>query len=67
MAKRFNPLGGQLSKDHEFLAEILSQICDYAVDNNMNPNDTVMVVANNLNVLAEISNFENWERRSPKQ
>ena len=63
MAKRFNALGSPESSDVKFMTEIISQICDYAVDNGLNPMDTVNVIANNLVVIGEISNFDNWERR----
>jgi hypothetical protein len=64
MSKRFNALGGQESSDVKFMTEIISQICDYAVDNGLNPTDTVNVIANNLVVIGEISNFDNWDRRT---
>lgn len=64
MNNRFNALCGQEESDHKFLVEILAQICDYAVDNDMKPTDTVTIVANNLLMLAEISNFDNWKRRT---
>lgn len=64
MNNRFNALCGQEESDHKFLVEVLAQICDYAVDNDMNPTDTVTIVANNLLMLAEISNFDNWKRRT---
>lgn len=41
MNNRFNALCGQEESDHKFLVEVLAQICDYAVDNDMNPTDTV--------------------------
>lgn len=63
MTKRFNALGGQKSSDVKFMTEIISQICDYAVDNGLNPTDTVNVIANNLVMIGEISKFDNWERR----
>lgn len=63
MKNRFNALCSQEERDHKFLVEILAQICDYAVDNEMNPTDTVTTVANNLLMLAEIANFDNWKRR----
>ena len=70
MADRFNPLGGKIptdkeaSKDMEFLSEIISQICDYAVDNGLNPTDTVKTLGNNLILITEISSFDNWHRRT---
>lgn len=63
MKNRFNTLCSQEESDRKFLVEILAQICDYAVDNEMNPTDTVTIVANNLLMLTEISNFDNWKRR----
>lgn len=63
MTKRFNALGGQESSDVKFMTEIIAQICDYAVDNGLNPTDTVNVIANNLVMIGEITNFDNWERR----
>lgn len=62
MAKRFNALGSPESSDIKFMFEIISKICDYAIDNGLNPTDTVNVIANNLVVIGEISNFDNWER-----
>ena len=52
----------ELSQDKEFLCSIVSQICDYAIDNEMNPTDTVKTVAENLLVLCEISIFDNWHK-----
>ncbi len=62
MANRFNAICGQEESDHKFLVEIIAQICDYAVDNDMKPNDTIMIIANNMLLLTEISNYDNWER-----
>ena len=63
MAKRFNALGSPESSDVKFMTEIISQICDYAVDNGLNPTDTVTIIANNLVTISEITNFDNWNRR----
>lgn len=63
MAKRFNALGSHESSDVKFMTEIIAQICDYAVDNGLDTTDTVNVIANNLVVIAEIADFDNWERR----
>lgn len=64
MAKRFNALGSPESSDVKFMTEIISQICDYAVDNGLNPTDTVTIIANNLVTISEITNFDNWIRRT---
>lgn len=64
MKNRFNALCSQEERDHKFLVEILAQICDYAVDNDMKPTETVAIVAKNLLMLAEVSNFDSWKRRA---
>lgn len=64
MSKRFNALDSPESSDVKFMTEIISQICDYAVDNGLNPTDTVTVIANNLVTISEITNFDNWNRRA---
>lgn len=67
MKNRFNELRTQEESDHKFLVKIISQICDYAVDNDMNPTDTVKIIANNMLMLAKIANFDNWERRGENE
>ena len=47
--------------DTEFLSHIIAEICDYAVKNGMEPNDTLSTVADNIKVLLEISTFNGWE------
>ncbi len=47
--------------DHEFMAQIIAEICDYAVKNKMEPNDTLRTVAENIDMMLEISNFNNWQ------
>lgn len=64
MENRFNAIRGPEESDQNFLVEILAQICDYAVDNDMSPTDTVTIIANNLLMLTKISNFDNWKRRT---
>ena len=48
--------------DQEFLTHIIREICDFAVDNKMEPNDTLSTVADNIKALLEISTFNGWER-----
>ena len=47
--------------DYEFMAHIISEICDYAVENKMQPNTTLKTVAENILSVLEISTFNNWE------
>lgn len=49
-------------KDLNFLVSIISMICNYAVENNMNPTDTVKTVAANISAIASISNFDDWKK-----
>lgn len=52
----------ELMNDTKFMANLISQICDYAVDNGLNPTDTFNRIANNLVLIGEITNFDNWEK-----
>lgn len=47
--------------DSEFMAHVVSEICDYAVRNEMEPNDTIKTIAENLLFLLEISTFNTWK------
>lgn len=47
--------------DIEFMAQTVTLICDYAVANDMSPNETIRTVAENLLKLVEISNFDEWK------
>lgn len=47
--------------DTEFLAHLISEICTYAVKNEMEPNDTLKTVAENILMLLEISTFNGWK------
>lgn len=38
----------ELTKDMEFLHNIIKQICDYAVDNGLEPNDTLETISQKL-------------------
>ncbi len=49
--------------DEQFLSHIIGEICDYAVKNEMEPDDTLSAIADNIKVLLEITTFNNWERR----
>lgn len=49
--------------DEQFLTHIIGEICDYAVKNEMEPDDTLSTIADNIKALLEISTFNKWERR----
>lgn len=43
--------------DYEFMVHLISEICDFARDNGMEPDDTLKTVAENLLALLQISTF----------
>ncbi len=47
--------------DKDFMAQIIAEICNYAVLNGMEPDDTLGTVADNILALLEIATFNNWE------
>lgn len=51
--------------DVEFMTNIISEICNYAVENEMEPDDTIRTIANNLLAILEISTFNNWTLSEP--
>lgn len=52
--------------DQGFLTQIISEICDYAVENWMEPDDALGTVADNIKALLEISTFNNWRPKAKK-
>ena len=52
----------ELTQDMQLLSSIIAQICNYAVDNGMQPTDTVKTIAQNLLALCEIADFVNWHK-----
>lgn len=48
-------------RDVEFMADIISRICNYAVANQIQPTDTVRTVGENLEAICAISNFDGWK------
>lgn len=54
--------GGEVGMtDSEFMTHIICEICDYALQNDMEPNDTLSTIANNIKALLRISTFNNWK------
>ena len=52
--------------DTDFLTHIITEICNYAVDNNMEPDDTLSTIADNIKALLEISSFNGWIKEGKK-
>ena len=55
------------NNDTKFMAFLIKEICDYAVDNNMSPDDTIKTIATNLLTLLSISTFEHWQKEEEKK
>ena len=49
--------------DAEFLTHIICEICDYAVNNGMEPNETIETIADYLKALLKICTFNNWKEK----
>ena len=55
------PKEGEMSMgDTEFMTHIIAEICNYAVTNGMEPDDTLGTVADNILALLKISTFNSW-------
>lgn len=50
-----------MNDDAKFQAHILSEICCYALEQDMDPDDTVRAVANNLLAMLDFCTFKNWK------
>ena len=48
--------------EEEFMTNIIAEICDYAVENGMEPDDTLSTIADNIKAILEITTFNGWER-----
>ncbi len=46
---------------NEFMVKIIGDLCNNAVANGMEPDDTLSTVADNILSLLEISTFNNWK------
>ena len=47
--------------NNEFMAHIITEICNYAVKNKMEPNDTLRTIAANIETMLKIGSFNNWQ------
>lgn len=54
----------QISKDSELIAQVISLIASYAIENDMSPNETIKTLAENMLGLLKIATFENWEKKT---
>jgi hypothetical protein len=49
-----------LKNDKEFLAHIMTEICDYVIDHGEEPNDPLLVIADNIKALLERCSVNGW-------
>ena len=54
----------EINDDTDFFTNILAQICDYAVKNNLQPDETIEIVAENMLSLLKISTFNEWGEKN---
>jgi len=47
--------------DKQFTVHIISEICTYAKQNDMNPNETMRILCNNLLAMLETCTFNVWK------
>lgn len=47
-------------KDADFMTHIIKYICDYAIENGLDPNETLRIVAKSILVLLKIADFSEW-------
>ena len=50
----------KLNHDTELLKKVLVQICDYAVKNNLQPDETIEIISKSMLSLLKISTFNEW-------
>ena len=52
--------------DTDFFTLIIAEICNYAIDNDMAPDDELSTIANNIKKILGISSFNAWIREGEK-
>lgn len=50
--------------DEGLMTAIVTKICDYAIANNLSPNESLKIVSENILALLEIASFDNWEGKN---
>lgn len=60
LSKCFEPYS---KNDEELMSNILNEICEYAILNNMEPDETIKTISQNFMKLLEISTFNNYQLR----
>lgn len=58
---KFCPECGAKIESHIKTPKRDKPLCDYAVDNGLNPTNTLKTISENIPAITNISNFDNWE------
>mgnify|MGYP003293242678 CR=1 FL=1 len=48
--------------DVDFQTYIIAEICEYAVEHGMEPDDTLKTISENILALLKISTYNNWKQ-----
>ena len=51
----------EYKQDADLLNSIISQICNYSVENGMSPNESLKMIAQSILELLKIATFDNWK------
>ena len=54
-------------KDMEMLKKIITQICNYAVENNLPPTYTLETTAKNILYICNIADFDDWHKEGAEE
>jgi len=54
-------------KDIDFLSNVIATICDYAVQNGMEPDETLKAIANMILSMLKISTYNGWKVGQPHE
>lgn len=47
--------------DAELLSTVISKICNYAVDNNLSPDESLRAVSKQILAMLNVASFESWK------
>jgi len=54
-------------RQDEFMVKIIDEICNYAVENSIKPDDALSAIANNIKTMLQISTFNGWVSRTSRK
>lgn len=52
--------------DEGLMTAVVAKICDYAIANNLSPDESLKIVSGNILALLEIASFNNWGKGERK-